>query len=363
MLDVMGSLTSSLLSRRRLVWAVPAVTAAAIAGAVLVPLNSSATVHPKLPPRTAAQLLAAVQGSSGTALSGTVVETARLGLPSLPTADASASLDWQSLIVGSHSARVWVDGQDRQRVGLLGTLSEAEVIHNGRDVWTYTSRTNQVTHQTLSPDATGTDHPDATDKYTPQGAADAALKAIDPTTRVSVDDTQKVAGRSAYVITLTPKDARSTVERVTIALDSVHYVPLRVQVFGSAARPAIEVGFTDVTFARPEASLFRFRAPAGATTTNDPLGVGRDGERNSTPEQAAPSSVVIGSGWTTIVELPSGAAGAQMPGLLDKLTKVQPDGSRRLTTSLVNALLTKDGRVFVGAVSPAALAQAAQTHR
>jgi hypothetical protein len=75
---------------------------------------------------------------------------------------------------------------------------------------------------------------------------------------------------------------------------------------------------------------------------------------------------VTGSGWETVVELPAskgssvGAALLSDP-LLQQAT-VAVAGGKVLTTSLVNILLTDDGRIFAGAV-PVEMLQAAATPR
>lgn len=359
--------TSNPSLRRRAVWLVPILTCAVIGGGVLLSSPASSSPHPTLPVRTAGQLLTAVQSSSTVALSGTIVETARLGLPALPSADTTASLSWQSLVTGSHTALVWTDGPQKQRIALTGQLSESDVIHNARDLWTYTSTTNQVTHSTLSADAAKKSST-AANRYTPAAAAAAALKAINPTTKVSVDPTQIVAGRKAYTLVLTPRDSRSTVRRVTIALDSTNSVPLRVQVFGSAARPALESGFTSVRFKTPAASVFVFHTPKGATVGKDPFGtpsqhVGRTHRSSAAPGKAPanaqPSTdktTVIGSSWTSVVELPGGLPAGSATGLLSKASQpVGSTGDRLVTTSLLNVLIRKDGHVFLGAVTATAL--------
>lgn len=350
----------------------------------LWPAAASASPHPTLPARTAAQLLVDVQTSAQRTLSGTVVETARLGLPSLPGAGSTAALSWQSLVTGSHTARVWVDGPDRQRVALLGQLSESDVIRSGRDLWTYSSDTTAVTHSALTPaagghrsDADGQDAADAR-QYTPAEAAARALKAIDPTTLVGVDRTARVAGRPVYTLVLQPRDTRSTVRRVLIAVDSRTGVPLRVQVFGAGSSPAFETGFTDVTFRTPAASVFQFRPPAGSTVTDGlPASLTAGGRGGAGGEESR--TTTIGTGWTSVLEIagPAGgdsaaaalsgraggrAAGSSTTGLLDRLTTALPNGDRLLRTSLVDALLTRDGRVYVGAVTPDLLQRVAGQH-
>ena len=69
---------------RRTRWAVPA-GALVITGAVMAgSLITVAQAAPVLPSRTPAQLLVAAAQDKGPALYGSVLETASLGLPSLP---------------------------------------------------------------------------------------------------------------------------------------------------------------------------------------------------------------------------------------------------------------------------------------
>src|SRR4051794_1479898 len=252
-------------ARRRLVWIAPVVIAGVIALVVALAGASSAST-PKLKPLSPQQLIAAVQRSTATAFSGTVTETSDLGLPSLPGRAQDASLSWQTFLTGTHSVRVWVDGPDKQRLALIGELTEAEVVHNGRDVWTYTSHTNSVSHTVLPahPKDAGSD-PERTEP-TPSAVAGRLLKAITPSTLVKVDTARTVAGRPAYVLSLAPRDARSTIRKATIAVDAEKFIPLRVQIFGKASSPAISLGFSQITFHHPSAATFRFQTPKGATT-------------------------------------------------------------------------------------------------
>jgi outer membrane lipoprotein-sorting protein len=374
--------------RRTATWSAPLLTAAVVGGVALLPSAASASAHPRLPARSAAQLLAAVQTADVTALSGTIVETARLGLPSLPGQDSSAALTWQTLVTGTHSARIWLDGADKQRLALLGQLAESDVVHNGRDVWTYASDTQKVGPQVLPAEKADTRGKAGAGKdlttYTPQGAAAEALKAIDPSTVVTVDRTARVAGQAAYTLVLTPRDARSTVRRVAIALDAAHNVPLRVQVFGTAAAPAFETAFSDISFRRPAASVFAFTPPKGATVSSDLLPLvssgttsdsthSKSGSTDKAETTRATEPSVVGTGWTSVLVLPAakdgtsslaGLAGGssghdQTSSILDRLTSTLPDGDKVLRSALVNVLMTKDGRVLVGAVSTEVLQQAA----
>ena len=358
-------MTSSRSLRRRTAWSVPAVAAVAVAGAALLPTTASASPHPRLPERSAAQLLTAVQHSTVEHLSGTIVETARLGLPSLPGADGAAALSWQTLVSGTHTARIWVDGPERQRLALLGQLSESDVVHDGTDLWTYASSTQAVGHTALP---TARTQPPETNAPTPKDAAARALAALDPSTVVTVDRTARVAGQPAYTLVLSPRDSRSTVRKVTIAVDAVHNFPLRVQVFGAAAAPAFETAFTDISFARPASTVFHFQAPKGSTTTEHTAPALQTPARShpaARPERSGGSPQVVGTGWASVLVLPAASpgstsgSGAGSTGLLDRLTTTLPNGDRLVRSALLNVLLAKDGRVLVGAVSSKVLQQAA----
>jgi hypothetical protein len=136
----------------------PAIVAPVLiaAGVFAIPAIADAASAP--PARSAAEVLALVAKSANAHYSGTVVQTSDLGLPELPTvgpgsdSSDSAILD---LLSASHTARVFVDGKDRQRLQVLDRLAERDVIHNGRDLWTYDSKRNAATHLTVDPTSAG----------------------------------------------------------------------------------------------------------------------------------------------------------------------------------------------------------------
>ena len=370
--------TSSRLNRRRLAWGAPAVAVIVVAAAVTVPMVASAA--PSLPNRSAAQLLADVAKSDGAALSGTVVETARLGLPALPDVSGT-SISPTVLLAGSHTARVWYDGGNKARIALVGSLAETDLVRNGRDVWFWTSGQNTAQHLRLpaasAQDRASSPSPSPAQSLTPQQAAKQAIAAIDPTTKVTVDGTARVAGRSAYELVLQPRDKRSLIRDVRIAVDAKTSVPLRVQVHaaGATGRPAFETAFTSISFAKPSSSVFRFSPPPGAKVTQShlPAHPGSDVKHSAT--QQGQGAKVIGTGWTAVVELPGvslpagggsrdgrgSSTSAQLSTLRRAMTPVSGTfgTGQVLRTRLVTVLLLDDGRLLVGSVSPAVLEQAA----
>ena len=79
---------------RRSRWVIPAGVVAVAAGVGIASAITVAQAAPALPSRTPAQLLAAIAGDHTPVppLTGTVVETAALGIPQLPGAENPNSL-------------------------------------------------------------------------------------------------------------------------------------------------------------------------------------------------------------------------------------------------------------------------------
>ena len=151
------------------------------------------------------------------------MQDSNLGLPQLPQlgSGSGGSSSLTSLLTGSHTLRVWYAGQDKQRVALLGSLGETDVVRNGTNAWLWASDSNSATHYAIPAGKAGKAEADQLPAgVTPQQAADAALTALDPTTEVSTSSTTSVAGRSAYELVLAPKDTRSLVGQVRLAVDS-----------------------------------------------------------------------------------------------------------------------------------------------
>ncbi len=350
---------------RRARWAVPAGTVAVVAAGLLVsPVVADASSS--LPARSAAELLASTRAATDHPFSGTVSQTARLGLPELPGA-SSTSLSVTSLVTGTHTARVWYAAPDRTRVALVGSLAETNVVRAGSDVWTWSSEDRKATH-TILPSADASQTSDGAASITPAQAAEKVLAAIDPTTVVTVDGSVSVAGRPAYELVLAPRDASSLVGQVRLAIDARTSTPLRVEVFGEgASKPAFETGFTSIRFKAPAASVFAFTPPAGAqVTTTDLSAVAAPSTAPRRRSATGARPTVIGTGWTAVVSVPgvqlgSSSSNEQLSTLLRSADRVSGawGSGRILRTALVTALLTDDGRLYVGAVTPAVLEQAA----
>nr|WP_221381329.1 sigma-E factor regulatory protein RseB domain-containing protein [Actinoplanes polyasparticus] len=370
-------------SRPALRWLVPSAAAVVVIGGGAAAGTIVASADPSLPERSAAQLLVDLQNAKVDGLSGTIVQSADLGLPKIQgiTDGASADAGLVSLIAGSNTARVWYAGEDRARLALVGTGGETDVIRNGSDVWLWQSEGNKATHLKVpaeagkKPQALPTGVP-----TTPQDAADAALAAIDDSTKVTTTGAAKVADRDAYELVLSPKATESLVGQVRLAIDAEKHIPLRVDVYAkNATSPAIRVAFTQISFETPDAQQFAFNPPPGAKVTESNVGqLEKDAEKaakehdKALPPAGASSSdgpKVIGEGWASILtaKLPaesssaSSSSSSEAQGLLGMLPEASGawGKGRIFSGSLFSVLLTDDGRVFAGAVAPESLYAAA----
>ena len=147
-----------------------------------------------------------------------------------------------------------------------------------------------------------------------------------------------------------------------------------------AKSPAVQIGFTSISFVKPAAANFAFSPPAGATVQQQSLGGGTkhtgDGSLGSLGSAYTVGKRLAGRGRPALF----GAVvrdRAQGPGGLGQRPerRYRPDHRRAAQvrhpglrivgqrppaeTSLLSMLITNNGRVLVGAVSPQVLYQAA----
>jgi outer membrane lipoprotein-sorting protein len=382
--------------RRKAVRYVVPVTVAGVAAATigLVPALADSG-DPDLPKITAQQLIEKIAASDVQQLSGTVKITTDLGLPDLgglesgllsgatggegdgSSADPSAKLT--ELASGTHTLRVAADGPDKQKLSLLENAAEYSLIHNGKDVWGYDSSSNEVYHSTVDE---GTKDAETPVPATPKELTEEALKAVDDTTSVTVDGTVQVAGRDAYKLLVKPKQSGSTVGAISVAVDAKTGLPLKFTLTpASGGAAVVDAGFTQVSFAQPSASTFDFTPPKGAKVTEeDTAGDAAEAPEHSgkLPEEDFDRDLaglnVLGEGWTSVATFDTGGEGVPSAGDVpdagglggflgsfgDKVTGKFGSGTV-FSTRLVNALVTDDGKVYVGAVTKDALVKAADS--
>lgn len=377
----------------------PAVAApVAIASGALIGSLPAGASNP-LPAKTPAEVLELAASHQVRTFSGTVEQSAELGLPELPAAgkpsgsasgpaSAGSVASVIELLSGKHTARIYVDGKDNARVQVMDQLAERDVVRHGSDVWLYSSKDNSAAHLSLpqrTEDPAHTEDPalpndphGAPGMHTPAELAQQFLSKVDPSTAVSVGPDVSVAGRAAYNLLIEPRTDATLVGKVAIAVDGASGMPLSVQVTARGAdKPAFASGFTSFSLDAPDPSVFAFTPPPGSTVKELPVpDKSHDPTKSHDPAHAhgpgathsgAKGNVSItGTGWETVVGTATGSAAAAAPLLQDPLLSqaaVAVPGGRLLSTALLNILITDDGRIFAGMVPPERLQAAAAAAR
>ncbi|MEY9940010.1 outer membrane lipoprotein-sorting protein [Streptacidiphilus sp. MAP5-52] len=388
-------------SRKRVLMVSAAV--AAVAGSVAA--GTALAAGPTLPPITAQQLLVHAMNSNVQTFSGTVESSVDLGVPSqllnaLPSAAASAAgaagapsaqqsaqsgqskmaqQELLALLSGTSTAQVAKDGSAKQSFTATNSGRTVEVVHNGSDAWAYDSQGNQVTHWTGV--GQGEQSPSATPQAaTPQDAAK-LLGQITPYSNVTVSGSSEVAGHQVYTLQITPKGTGSTIGLVDISVDAKTYLPLEVKVLPADGSDAIaDIRFASISYAAPAASTFQFSTPAGAKVTTKNAQTAKNGEagkQHTKPGHGMPTApaqhnqkpgangeTVLGSGWQTVWKInPQQAAnknGKSGQGALSALGALKEvgkpvNGGTLFSTKVVNVLVTPNGTVYAGAVTPSYL--------
>lgn len=385
------------MTRKWLRWMPAAVVPTVIAAGVLSGTLPASAGDP-LPEKTPQQVLLMVAQHGEKSLSGTLEQTSEMGLPALPKAGAgSPETAWLELLTGPHTARVYLDGPEKARVQVMDRMAERNAVRNGDELWFYNSKDNTAAHAQLPADADGRHESPPGTVATPEELADKLLAKLDASTDVTVGADVQVAGRAAYNLQLTPTSEATLVESVAIAVDGESGLPLGVEVKARGqAEPAFSVAYTSITLGAPDAAIFNFTPPPGATVEEIPVPDHKAAAAlppsDAAAAKAAKRPTVTGTGWASVLEFPAGAmalpgpaqlqdgtpepatANPLQPGtpapegtgsgaaaLLEQAAVAVP-GGRLVSTSLLNVLILDDGRILAGSV-PLERLQAAATPR
>ena len=303
--------------------------------------------------------------------------------------------DVLEIISGTHEARIYVDGPDKLRIQILDPMSERSLTVNGDTVWFYDD--DKLAAQFMTMDSAELEAKKAEyesensaeieqriadlpfDINNPAEVADYVLAEASEYSAITVGVDQNVAGRAAYELIATPLAAETTVDYVSVAVDAETGMALNVKIMGKGQiEPAMELGFTSIDYSTPATSIFEFTPSSDVTVTEMemPEEFTIDGETYTKEELQAEleskkpteaeyeelkaqyeamenKPVVYENGWASVVEM---TLSDDMPlemfesELFSEMTQ-QVDGGKVISTSLVNVLITDDGRVLAGAVN------------
>ena len=338
--------------KRTVIRWIPAVLAPVLVAATAIGLSGSATASVDLPDKSASQILQFINTNPDIAFSGKVVKVADLGLPPmniipdisqsmvdqmaknapkemkdfLPQASAQGELALAlEFLGGTHRANIYVDGVKKSRVQVLDLLSERNFIRNGSDFWFYDAGKQTVRHSVITEadEARAKNEAQnflnansskiAFDATSPASVAEYFLSQASSSTTFTVGNDAMVAGRGVYQLTMTPRTSDTLVKSVSLSIDGATGLPLAVSVSAAGqSGAAFEIAFESISFERPAASLFDFKAPTGSKVIEVPLPTESDLKKYAgrTPTAAdeararAEFEKLQKAGWSAVAETP-----------------------------------------------------------
>jgi hypothetical protein len=367
---------------RRWRFFVPLVVAALVWAGYSLQSRLQARAEPTLPARTAAEVADWAAGPHPEPRSGLLELHTDLGLGDFGTATGASGGSLVGLAAGNNDARLWEDGANR-RIALLQQLEETDWYRQGDTTYVWHSRRSRVTTvatPNTPPDATGliTSLAGGGTIESPDGMAARFLALRGEDTRLVLHAPTYVADRPVYQLGLIPQTGTSLITEVTIGVDAVTGLPLKVSVHTRSGTIAIESKFTSIAFKKPAASNFNFKPPADAVVTNGNT-VSRQNDffgdwRKERDRELALEDVqsvtgvndtllrlaTVGNGWNEVVAT-SGLSFWRMEDLARtaKTVSGQYGTGKLLQTPVFTLLILSNGSIVAGAVTPAGLQPAA----
>ena len=344
-------------------WLASVVLIVAAGAVVATSLSGVFRENSALPVTSPDQLIEQVRQPHVGGYYGTVTAQVDLGLPKSVSTALTAAVPAGALLRGSHQLRYWYADADRQRVAVVNPDSEQDVFRNGDVVWEWDTGTRVARRSTISA-TTGGALPLALSSpaaLTPPELAGRILSLVGRASDTALRSGDEVDGRKTYELVVRPDSAQSRIGEVDIQLDGREHVPLSVRVFAvDATQPALDVAFSDVTFAMPASQNFAFTPPDDAKTVT--------GAKSADPdlEEDLDSVATVGSGWLTALSYSStelsGPALAEVAyqflGTGAHAVKGDWGTGRVLETPVLSVLVTAKGRILAGAVTPDVLYRA-----
>ena len=206
----------------------------------------------------AAELRGRALDSAGVAFSGYAQSAGGLALPVGDQLTSAADL-----FSDRTTMRAWYRGADDWRVDLVSATGETGIHRDAAGTWTWRYEDDVATRTTPTPLAL----PAAPDLLPSELGRRLLSEATDgEVSRLGAD---RVAGRDALGLRITPADEAAAVSRVDVWVDAASGVPLRVQVYGDDPVAALDTSFFSLDLATPAASLTAFTPPPGAEVRQD----------------------------------------------------------------------------------------------
>jgi hypothetical protein len=298
-----------------------------------------------------------------------------------------------SALMSGASGRLWARPDGRGRLELQSSAGDVQVVWKRGQATVFDASSNTVYRLRLP---TGRGGMQA--KHAPPSVAGIGAALAELTKHVNVSSAQpsNVAGRPAFTVQLTPKEAGGLIGSVRVAWDVSRGVPLRAAIYArGVTKPVLELKATSIRYGSVPLPTVAITPPAGATVVDLAPPAGREhGKNKARPgklpfQLVAPATlaglkrsathavgtgphrgalVVYGEGFGAIAVLERAAGENTTPAQLKALPTVPLDGvqAHELATPLATVLTwERDGVSYVlaGSVKPSVAESAARSLR
>ncbi|SDX94426.1 sigma E regulatory protein, MucB/RseB [Modestobacter sp. DSM 44400] len=182
----------------------------------------------------------------------------------LPVGDQLTSV--ADLLSDRTTMRAWYRAPDDWRVDVVSATGETGVHRDASGTWTWRYEDDVASRAAALPLSLPTAPdllPSVLGRRLLSEAADGELSRL---------GAERVAGRDALGLRITPSDAAASVSRVDVWVDAESGIPLGVQVSGGqtgGGEPAVDTSFLSLDLVTPAASVTAFTPPPGADVRRD----------------------------------------------------------------------------------------------
>jgi hypothetical protein len=193
-----------------------------------------------------------------------------------------------SALMSGASGRLWMRDDGRGRLELQSNAGDVQVVWKRGEATVYDASSNTVYRIALP-----AGQPQA--HHAPPGVAGIGAFLAELTKHVNVSSARpsSVAGRPAYTVQLSPKEAGGLLGSVRLAWDATRGVPLRAAIYArGGTKPVLELRTTSIKYGPVPLSTVAIAPPAGAKVVDLAAPSGRERGKSEAHQTKLPFQVV-----------------------------------------------------------------------
>lgn len=162
---------------------------------------------------------------------------------------------------GTQTAQVWHAGAEKLRAEVQSQTGDRVFVSDGKRAWLYNGATNTL----RTGETSRTPEPSPEKAVSPEEVSE-LLAELDETSELTQEEPVRFAGRWAHDLTLSPKDADSTlVNRARVLVDSETHLPLALYLHANGQEePVVRWEVSELDVGPVPAEQFSFQRPPGA---------------------------------------------------------------------------------------------------